>query len=99
MIPGALAPGWDCIHEDLRQAVQALRNTQVMWLTGVLGALLAAGLEPAMAAAAAVHAQELAATLAARGGTHSGAPAPASAIQVALTGAIRTLRSAARMRG
>jgi hypothetical protein len=46
-----------------------------------------------------VRVQELAATLAARGGTHSGAPAPASAIQAALTGAIRTLRSAARMRG
>jgi len=36
---GALAPGWECINEDLRQAVQELRNTQVMWLTGVLGAL------------------------------------------------------------
>jgi TetR/AcrR family transcriptional repressor of nem operon len=36
---GALAPGWDCINEDLRQAVQELRNTQVMWLAGVLGAL------------------------------------------------------------
>jgi TetR/AcrR family transcriptional repressor of nem operon len=36
---GALAPGWDCINEELRQAVQELRNTQVMWLTGVLGAL------------------------------------------------------------
>jgi TetR/AcrR family transcriptional repressor of nem operon len=36
---GALAPGWDCINEDLRLAVQELRNTQVMWLTGVLGAL------------------------------------------------------------
>ncbi|KQX85023.1 TetR/AcrR family transcriptional regulator [Variovorax sp. Root473] len=39
---GALAPGWDCINEDLRQAVQALRHTQVMWLTGVLGALVPA---------------------------------------------------------
>ncbi|MGH3820135.1 MAG: NAD(P)H-hydrate dehydratase, partial [Pseudonocardiaceae bacterium] len=37
-------------------------------LTGVLGALLAAGLEPATAAAAAVHAQELAAAIAARDG-------------------------------
>lgn len=35
----ALAPGWDCIDEELRQAVQELRNTQVLWLTGVLGAL------------------------------------------------------------
>jgi hydroxyethylthiazole kinase-like uncharacterized protein yjeF len=58
-------------------------------LTGVLGALLATGLEPATAAGAAVHAQEFAAAIAARGG----APAPASAIQAALTDAICTLRS------
>jgi ADP-dependent NAD(P)H-hydrate dehydratase / NAD(P)H-hydrate epimerase len=86
-------------------------------LTGVLGALLAAGLAPVTAAAAAVHAQELAAALAARGGTSSAAarsgisspaaqggissaaPAPASAIQAALTDAIRSLRSAAGIRG
>nr|WP_180166612.1 TetR/AcrR family transcriptional regulator [Stenotrophomonas sp. SbOxS2]NYT99465.1 TetR/AcrR family transcriptional regulator [Stenotrophomonas sp. SbOxS2] len=37
---GALAPGWDCINEDLRQTVRELRSAQVMWLTGVLGALL-----------------------------------------------------------
>jgi TetR/AcrR family transcriptional repressor of nem operon len=36
---GALTPGWDCINEELRQAVQELRNTHVLWLTGVLGAL------------------------------------------------------------
>ncbi|MFY9806816.1 MAG: hypothetical protein WCC65_14165, partial [Pseudonocardiaceae bacterium] len=46
-----------------------------------------------------VHAQELAAAIAARGGTarggpSAGAPAPASAIQAALTDAIRDLRSA-----
>lgn len=77
-------------------------------LTGVLGALLAAGLEPVTAAAAAVHAHELAAAIAAwggishtaaRAGSSSGAPAPASAIQTALTDAIRTLRSAARRYG
>lgn len=77
-------------------------------LTGVLGALLAARLEPVTAAGAAVHAHELAATIAARGGpsgtaagggSPSGAPAPASAIQAALTDAIRTLRSAARRYG
>ncbi len=80
-------------------------------LTGVLGALLAAGLEPATAAAAAVHAQDLAAALAARGlpatafwGQNaviglSGASAPASAIQMALSDAIRILRSVAGMRG
>jgi hydroxyethylthiazole kinase-like uncharacterized protein yjeF len=67
-------------------------------LTGVLGALLATGLEPATAAAAAVHAQELAAAIAAAGGSartgsSRGAPAPASSIQAALTDAIRTLRS------
>lgn len=39
---GALAPGWDCINDDLRQAVRELRGTQILWLTGVLGALLAA---------------------------------------------------------
>jgi len=36
---GALAPGWDCINDDLRRAVRDLRDTQVLWLTGVLGAL------------------------------------------------------------
>jgi TetR/AcrR family transcriptional regulator, transcriptional repressor for nem operon len=40
---GALAPGWDCIDEELRQAVRELRSTQVLWLTGVLGALAAEG--------------------------------------------------------
>jgi TetR/AcrR family transcriptional repressor of nem operon len=39
---GALTPGWDCINEELRQAVQELRNTQVLWLAGVLGALVPA---------------------------------------------------------
>jgi hydroxyethylthiazole kinase-like uncharacterized protein yjeF len=69
-------------------------------LTGVLGALLAAGRQPATAAAAAVHAQEFAAAIAAGGGRSSaGAPAPASAIQVALSDAIRALRSAAGIRG
>jgi TetR/AcrR family transcriptional repressor of nem operon len=36
---GALAPGWGCIEVELRQAVQDLRNTQVLWLTGMLSAL------------------------------------------------------------
>jgi len=36
---GALAPGWDCINDDLRRAVRDLRDAQVLWLTGVLGAL------------------------------------------------------------
>jgi TetR/AcrR family transcriptional regulator, transcriptional repressor for nem operon len=37
---GALAPGWDCIEDELRQAVRELRNTQIVWLAGVLGALV-----------------------------------------------------------
>lgn len=36
---GGMAPGWDCINDDLRQAVRELRNAQVVWLSGVLGAL------------------------------------------------------------
>lgn len=36
---GALAPGWDCINDELKLAVQELRTTQLLWLTGVLGAL------------------------------------------------------------
>jgi TetR/AcrR family transcriptional repressor of nem operon len=36
---GALAPGWDCIDAELRAAVQALRRTQIDWLTGVLAEL------------------------------------------------------------
>jgi TetR/AcrR family transcriptional repressor of nem operon len=39
---GALAPGWGVINDELRLAVQELRNTQVTWLTGVLGALASA---------------------------------------------------------
>ena len=61
-------------------------------LSGVVGALLAAGLEPATAAAAAVHAHELAADLAAHCGAPCGAPAPASALQASLPDAIRSLR-------
>jgi TetR/AcrR family transcriptional regulator, transcriptional repressor for nem operon len=36
---GALAPGWDCIDDGLRQAARDLRHAHVLWLTGVLGAL------------------------------------------------------------
>jgi TetR/AcrR family transcriptional repressor of nem operon len=35
---GAMAPGWDCIGDEVRQAVRELRQEQVLWLTGVLGA-------------------------------------------------------------
>jgi len=59
-------------------------------LSGLVAALLAAGLEPLLAAGAAVYVHELAATLAARG-----APAPASAILAAVPDAIRAVRAAA----
>ncbi|WP_395351390.1 TetR/AcrR family transcriptional regulator [Variovorax sp. UC122_21] len=39
---GALTPGWDCIHDELRGTVQELRELQVRWLAGVFGALLPA---------------------------------------------------------
>ncbi len=64
-------------------------------LSGVAGALLASGREPAPAAAMAVHAHELAADLAARAGTGTGAPTPSSMQQDALPDAIRALRAVA----
>jgi TetR/AcrR family transcriptional repressor of nem operon len=36
---GAMAPGWDCINDDLRHAVRELRSGQILWLAGVMGAL------------------------------------------------------------
>jgi hydroxyethylthiazole kinase-like uncharacterized protein yjeF len=60
-------------------------------LTGTIGALLAAGLEPWWAAGCAAYVHGLAAGLAARG-----APAPASRLQAALPAAIRSVRAALR---
>lgn len=59
-------------------------------LSGIVGALLAAGRPPLLAAAAAAHVHELAANLAARN-----APAPASALLAAVPDAIRAVRSTA----
>lgn len=56
-------------------------------LSGIIGALLAAGLEPWWAAGCAAHLHGLAASLAA-----DGVPAPASAIQAAIPTAIRRTR-------
>ncbi|MDT7580207.1 MAG: ADP-dependent NAD(P)H-hydrate dehydratase / NAD(P)H-hydrate epimerase [Pseudonocardiales bacterium] len=56
-------------------------------LTGIIGALLAAGLEPWWAAGCAAYLHARAAALAA-----AGAPAPASAIQAAIPAAIRDVR-------
>jgi hydroxyethylthiazole kinase-like uncharacterized protein yjeF len=58
-------------------------------LTGIVGALLAAGLEPWWAAGCAAYLHARAAALAA-----DGAPAPASAIQGAIPAAIRAVRGA-----
>lgn len=52
---GALAPGWDCIGEELRQTVRALRSAQLMWLTGVLGALVHGAATPVSAGALAAY--------------------------------------------
>ena len=62
-------------------------------LTGMIGALLAAGLEPWWAAGCAAYVHDLAAGLAAQG-----APAPASRLQAALPAAIRSVRASARPR-
>lgn len=40
---GSFVAGWDCIEGGLQQAVREIRSEQVLWLTGVLGALLPAG--------------------------------------------------------
>ncbi|GAY10152.1 NAD(P)H-hydrate epimerase [Pseudonocardia sp. N23] len=58
-------------------------------LSGVVGALLAAGRDPVWAGAAATHVHGLAASLAAQG-----VPAPASAIQTHVPAALRTLVAA-----
>lgn len=59
-------------------------------LSGIVGALLAAGLDPWWAAGCGTYLHGVAAALAA-----SGAPAPASAIQAAIPAAIRQVRAAA----
>jgi hydroxyethylthiazole kinase-like uncharacterized protein yjeF len=65
-------------------------------LTGIVGALLAAGLEPYLAAGCAAFVHGVAADLAAHDGGRSGAtaPAPASLLQAAVPAAIRTVRAA-----
>lgn len=40
---GSFIAGWDCIEDELRQSVREIRAEQVLWLAGVLGALLPAG--------------------------------------------------------
>jgi hydroxyethylthiazole kinase-like uncharacterized protein yjeF len=66
-------------------------------LSGILGALLAAGLEPLWAAGCAAHVHGKAASLAAHGGVPEGpgVPAPASYLQLMIPEAIRLVRQAA----
>ncbi|MCE3554245.1 NAD(P)H-hydrate dehydratase [Pseudonocardia sp. RS11V-5] len=65
-------------------------------LTGMVGALLAAGLEPWWAAGCAAHVHSRAATLAAeRVGGEPAVPAPASTLQAAIPAAIHEVRKAA----
>lgn len=52
---GSFVAGWDCIEDELRGGVRAIRAEQVLWLTGVLGALLAPG-KPASVMASYVYA-------------------------------------------
>lgn len=52
---GSFVAGWDCIEDDLRQAVRQIRSEQVLWLTGVLGAVLPGG-KPASVLAGFVYA-------------------------------------------
>ena len=40
---GSFVAGWDCVDEQLRRAVREIRTDQVLWLTGVLGALIVPG--------------------------------------------------------
>ncbi|KRB68980.1 TetR/AcrR family transcriptional regulator [Noviherbaspirillum sp. Root189] len=40
---GSFIAGWDCIEDELREAVREIRAEQVVWLTGVLGAMLPTG--------------------------------------------------------
>lgn len=61
-------------------------------LAGVIGALLAAGREPAWAAAAAARAHASAANLAAHAGGHAAAPISAGPLLRYLPAAVRTLR-------
>ncbi|HEY5854920.1 MAG TPA: NAD(P)H-hydrate dehydratase, partial [Aldersonia sp.] len=61
-------------------------------LSGVVGALLASGLDPVVAAAAGARAHALAANLAASGSGPAAAPVSASALCAQLRPAIRVLR-------
>ncbi len=70
-------------------------------LTGLIGALLASGLDPWLACGCAAHVHSLAAELAATGGARgldggAGAPIGASALLAAVPDAIRVVRAAAR---
>lgn len=68
-------------------------------LAGLVGALLASGLDPVLAAAAGARVHSRAAELAALGGTGAGAPISASTMLAHVRPAVRSVRAAAGPRG
>ncbi|MEV4648691.1 NAD(P)H-hydrate dehydratase [Saccharopolyspora sp. NPDC049357] len=94
------APDGRVVVNDARQAWPATAGSGDV-LTGLIAALLAAGVEPLRACGHATHVHSLAAELAAHGGTgdgprsEAGAPIGASALLAAVPHAIRAVRDAA----
>ncbi|GAA0525041.1 bifunctional NAD(P)H-hydrate repair enzyme [Saccharopolyspora subtropica] len=95
------APDGRVLVNDSRHAWPATAGSGDV-LTGLIGALLASGIEPWLACGYAAHVHALAAELAARGATRDrpagaqvGAPIGASALLAAVPDAIRLVRTAA----
>ncbi|WP_200170918.1 bifunctional ADP-dependent NAD(P)H-hydrate dehydratase/NAD(P)H-hydrate epimerase [Tomitella cavernea] len=97
------APGGEAYAEHSGHAWAATAGSGDV-LTGIIGALLAAGLDPAFACAAAARVHSTAAGLAARGhcvawrndaasGGGAGAPVSASAVLACVSAAVRVVRS------
>lgn len=86
--------GRTCVHPSSVSWAATAGSGDV--LSGLVGALLAAGLDPWWAAGCAAHLHSRAATIAAHGGTSTavpGAPVGASALLAAVPDAIRDLRT------
>ncbi|RRO13264.1 NAD(P)H-hydrate dehydratase [Saccharopolyspora rhizosphaerae] len=94
------APDGRVLVNDARQAWSATAGSGDV-LTGLIGALLAAGVEPLLACGYATHVHSLAAELAAHGKTgdggrsEAGAPIGASALLAAVPAAVRAVRDTA----
>ncbi len=90
------APGGEAYAEHSGHAWAATAGSGDL-LTGIVGALLAAGLDPAFACAAAARVHSTAAGIAARGagavdGERAGAPVSASAVLACVRAAVRAMR-------